>query len=259
VIVIPNHAYLIIIILSIIFILLLAYIIYLYITTPRRTDTKEHTTIVYSSNEETINQVDVNIQEADLTETAEEDSINVVVDDVENDNDDEKVISVNFSISNGSKTPKIRYNYSMIGRIHQAPKESIERYNQIKNFILAYDGVKPSMRWKYENFIFKGRNAIQLRLQGKTIRIYFDLDYNEFKDSKYNVSFADAKILRSTQVMMRVKSPRALKYALERIQITFEKLGNKQNEIQNVDYTLPYFDLNTLISKDLVKVNTLKK
>lgn len=253
-IIIPNHAYLIIIILAIIFIIFVIYITYLYLTTPKKAENEEQTTIVNISNEEKLNQI--TIEETPIYEENE---------DVENDfdEDDEDSIAVNIPIVDGNvtiaNTPKIRYNYSMIGRIHQAPKESIDRYNQIKNFILSYDDIKSSMHWKYENFVYKGRNAVQLRLQGNTIRVYFDLDYNEFKDSKYNVSFVDSKILSSTPVMMKVKGSRALKYALELIQMTFEKLENKQHKIQNVDYALPYYDLDTLISKGLVKVATSKK
>lgn len=252
VIIIPNHAYLIIILLAILYVLLAGYIIYLYITTPRK-----------SEKDETINQIDVIIQEVDFTETTEEDSNNDI-DDVDEDEDDDEldfstnvpIADVNIDLTN---TPKIRYNYSMIARIHQAPKEAMERYNEIKNLILSNDDIKEAMHWKHENFVYKGRNAIQLRLQGKTIRVYFDLDYNEFKDSKYNVSYVDSKILSSTQIMMKVKGPRALKYALELIQITFEKLGNQQHEIPNLDYTLPYYDLDTLINKGLVKEVTSQR
>ncbi|VEU79822.1 hypothetical protein [Haploplasma axanthum] len=55
----------------------------------------------------------------------------------------------------------IRYNYSFVARMHQAPKESQERFSEIKNYLLTYEDVTIRKSWRNERFMYHGRPVVK--------------------------------------------------------------------------------------------------
>ena len=55
-------------------------------------------------------------------------------------------------------------------------------------------------------------------------------------------------------MLIKVKSERSLKYALELIEEMIKKLEIEKGAEQNVDYTMPYETTEALAERDLVKI-----
>lgn len=152
------------------------------------------------------------------------------------------------------ETP-IRYNYSLEAHIMLAPKESLERYLDIKNYILRYSEIKISDSWKFERFKYGARTLAKITLQGQVLRIYFDLDPKEFENTVYNVKDESSKVNhRLTPTQLVVRGNRGVKHAKELIDLYFSKLGVEIGE--KVNYEVPNYEVTRedLIIKGLIKV-----
>lgn len=153
----------------------------------------------------------------------------------------------------------IRYNYSFIARLHQAPLESQERFSDLKNYLLSYEDVKVSHSWRYERFMYQGKPIVKIWIHGNTMKLYFNLDPTQFDDTKYNVeNVSSARMHETTPTLLLVSGPRLLDYAKELVDLYMKDTGSNKNEEPNVDYTLPYQDKKTLINRQLIKIKELK-
>ena len=149
----------------------------------------------------------------------------------------------------------IRYNYSLKAHIRLAPLESLERYLKIKNHIMSYPNVKISNSWKFESFKYGTRTLAKITLQGKTLRIYFDLDPTELENTVYNVKNEGSKANhKSTPTMFVVRGNRGVKHANELVDIYFKKLNIKRGD--DLVYEVPNYTetFEELIEQGLIKV-----
>lgn len=170
---------------------------------------------------------------------------------------------LNLSQSNEIETKKVGFtrlcgeswSYSLTARMHQAPAESMMRYNQIKNQILSYPGTKSRTSWTYERFIHDGKTIVKLTLSGQTIRIYFNLDKTDLEQNICQLKFQSIKEHETTPYMMLIKGNRNLHHALQIINLILQKTGNSPKSILEIDYRLPYLSKSELIEKGLVKIN----
>lgn len=149
----------------------------------------------------------------------------------------------------------IRYNYSLKAHIKLAPQESIERYLKIKNHIMSYPDVKISESWKFESFKYGARTLAKITLQGKTLRIYFDLDPAQFENTVYNVKDEGGKVNhKTTPTMFVVRGNRGVKHANELIDIYFKALNIKRGD--DLEYVVPNYTetFEELVEQGLIKV-----
>lgn len=154
---------------------------------------------------------------------------------------------------------KVRYNYSLEARIHQAPRESIARFDELKNYILSFPKISVLKSWKYESFIYKEKTIIKITLNGQVMKVYFNLEPDQFLYSKYNIKYDKSKEHKSTPAMLRVKGGTGVEYAKELVYMVMKKLGLKEGKLQKESYALPYLDKDTLIEKGLILVNDKKE
>lgn len=148
-----------------------------------------------------------------------------------------------------------KLNYSMDAYVSLADDETIERFNEIKNHIYSYPNIKESKSWKFERYSYGVRTLAKITLQGKVMRIYLDLDPNEFVDSVYNITDESSKVNhKQTPVMLRIRGPRGVNHAKQLIDIYFAKVAVKQNEVTERDYGIEKLTKEELIEKGLIKV-----
>ena len=120
---------------------------------------------------------------------------------------------------------------------------------------MSYKGVKARGSWNYEAFN-KGRiQCAKLNIKGKTLTLCINLDPEEYNVNKYhfNDMSENAKYAK-TPMLLKVRSDRALKYALELIDEMMKKLQIPESKLQSVDYHMPYENTDELVKKGLVKV-----
>ena len=155
---------------------------------------------------------------------------------------------------NGVVVP-VRYRTSFMSRLIQSEEPIQTYYTIVKNYLLAFKGVKARTSWNFESFN-KGRiQCAKLNVKGSAFQVYLGLDTNEYSEDKYHFVYAgDKPKLDKVPMMMKVKSERSLKYTLELIDEVMAKNGIEKTEVPEVDYHMPYESTEALVDKDLVKV-----
>ena len=143
---------------------------------------------------------------------------------------------------------------SFTAKIIQSPDEVKKVYSQIKNSLLALDGVKDRTSWDFESFN-KGRlQCAKLNFKGKTLAIYVNLDPNEYSVSKYHhQDVSSSAKYASVPMMIKIKSDRALKYALELIDELAKKHGLSKGAVSNETYYTETKTNEELLAEGLIK------
>ena len=147
---------------------------------------------------------------------------------------------------------------SFTANIIQADPETVKYYySELKNYALSFKGVKARMSWRYEAFK-KGRDQLlRMKIRGKSICLYCALDPEKFDKTKYFQEAIDAKMFESVPMLVKIKSPRGLKRAMELIDATMEKFGiAKDPKAKRVDYVAehPFEKTKALVEKGLIKI-----
>ncbi|MBE6699921.1 MAG: hypothetical protein E7584_06780 [Ruminococcaceae bacterium] len=149
-----------------------------------------------------------------------------------------------------------RYRRSFMSRLVQSQGEVQEYYSEIKNKLLSYKGVKSRISWGNESFN-KGRNYIaKVNAKSKTLYLYLALDPATLEEGTYNFEDMSAKKkYENVPVLIKIKGPRKLKYALELIdKICQENLALPEvKNFEPTDYTVPYWTTEELVKTGLVK------
>ncbi|MDE5755894.1 MAG: hypothetical protein K2I23_02260, partial [Clostridia bacterium] len=131
-----------------------------------------------------------------------------------------------------------------------------EYYSQLKNELLAHRKINDRMSKKRESFRFGRECVARMSIRGKTLKLYLALDPNDYVDTKYIVEDAsDVKSYADTPLVMKIKNPRRLKYALELIDVVMAKYGVKlKRDLMETDYVsdLPFESTEDLMEKGLV-------
>ncbi len=132
------------------------------------------------------------------------------------------------------KTPIIRIPFT--DRILDADKEMKDNYNELKNEILSW-GVKSRVSNSGDTFRLHRKTYIKLTIAGKSLKLYFALDPNEYKESTIPVQDAgDKAVYAEIPLIFKVKSPLSLRRAKQLIQDVMEKDGLEQGEVGTVNW-----------------------
>ena len=168
---------------------------------------------------------------------------------VEEEERDEDVIVVT---ENGA-TFRIQFVKSFTAKLIQSGDETKSYYQELKNEILSYKGVRNRVSWHYESFN-EGRNQlVKIAVRGKTLCLYFALDMKDFKGSKYRVELCESAKYAAVPCMYRIKNDRRCEYAKDLIAMVMEKFGLVKGEQQIVEYSFPYENNEALLAKGLIK------
>ncbi len=149
-----------------------------------------------------------------------------------------------------------RYRRSFMSRLVQSQGDVQAYYGEIKNKLLSYKGVKGRVSWGNESFN-KGRTYIaKVNAKSKTLYLYLALDPTTLEEGAYNFEdMSGKKKYENVPVLIKIKGPRKLKYALELI----DKICNENlalpavKNFEPADYTLPYWSTEELVKTGLVK------
>ena len=149
-----------------------------------------------------------------------------------------------------------RYRRSFMSRLVQSQGDVQAYYSEIKNKLLSYKGVKGRISWGNESFN-KGRTYIaKVNAKSRTLYLYLALDPTTLEEGTYNFEDMSAKKkYENVPVLIKIKGPRKLKYALELIdKICQENLALPTvKNFEPTDYTVPYWTTEELVKTGLVK------
>ena len=190
--------------------------------------------------------------EENFVEESEEDSIEDTEEEPAAPESDEE--SDESPVADG-QVVMVSYRSSFMSRLIQADADIQDYYTVIKNTLLSYKGVKARASWNYESFN-KGRiQCAKLNIKGRTLSLYLALAPEEYNATKYH--FVDASgngKFDKVPMMLKIRSDRALKYAVELIEELMKAHGIEAGPAQNVDYRMPYETTEALAERDLVKI-----
>ena len=146
---------------------------------------------------------------------------------------------------------------SFTANLIQSNPQVKKYYNEIKNLILSYEGVKSRINWRLESF-GKGRtNLFKLKIRGKTICLYCALNPDEFDKARYFHEKSDAKTFAQTPMLIRIKSDRGLRRAKTLSELVMQRFEiAKKSEASTVDFAgyYPYETTKHLVGRGLVKI-----
>ncbi len=118
-----------------------------------------------------------------------------------------------------------------------APYETKEYYNEIKNYLTMYRA-KGRISSSCETFRYKGLVA-KVALGGKSVKVFLALDTAIIDENpKYHLKdFSEKKRYQEVPVMIKVRSPRSLKYFKELVDIMMANRGVKpKRNFEPTDY-----------------------
>lgn len=156
----------------------------------------------------------------------------------------------------GEVTLVYRYRKSFLAKMALAEDTVKGYYNELKNALLAYKGVKCRTSWGYEAFN-KGRTKLaRMDVKTKSLYLYLAIDPQSLVDTKYNFKDMSAKKkYAATPVLMKIRGERKFKHALELIEkICGEALQLKRLETEPTDYRLPMMSQDEMVEAGYVKM-----
>ncbi|MBR7116182.1 MAG: hypothetical protein IKC87_00525 [Clostridia bacterium] len=153
------------------------------------------------------------------------------------------------------KVVKFRYRKSFASRLIQADDRIKEYYTAVKNKLLSYKGVKARTSWSFES-CNKGRiQCAKLNIRGKALLVYLNLNTENYNVKKYHFkNVSDKAKYEDVPMLLRVRSDRGLKYALELIGEMMGVLGIPEGKIHSEDYHIPYRTTEQLVDEGLIKL-----
>lgn len=145
---------------------------------------------------------------------------------------------------------QIKYIKSFSAKLSQANKDIKKYYNAIKNHALTYRKANSRISWHYDAIKVGSEPILKFAIRGKTLCIYYSL----FEvDEKYKVERIESKKYEDSPFLYRIKNDRRCEYAKELVDIAMRRLHIPKVNDSNKDFSIPYEDTKTLISKGLIK------
>lgn len=122
-------------------------------------------------------------------------------------------------------------------KIVKAEKETQEKYNELKNEILAY-GASSRLSIAGDTFRLHRKAYVKITLVGKTLKVYFALNPNDYAESKIPVADAsDKSAYEEVPALLKVRSKLSVKRAKELVAAAFAADGiEKVDEVGNHNF-----------------------
>ncbi len=132
------------------------------------------------------------------------------------------------------KKPIIRIPFTE--RMINADAEMQNNYNELKNEILSY-GVNSRVSNSGDTFRLHRKTYIKITIAGLSLKLYFALNPDDYKDSTLPIQNAGHKgIYEEIPLVFKVKSGLSMRRCKQLIADVFEKNGLEQGEIGNIDW-----------------------
>lgn len=153
---------------------------------------------------------------------------------------------------NGAYEFGLKYDYSFEAKLCLASDEVKGFYREIVTFARAY-GVKVVRSWARER-IYLGRNLFALiTFKGKKLALAFALD-PKTADPKYHAfDMSETKKFERTPMLMRITSPRKVKFALNLLTDMFAGAGIENKNLTVTADTIPHKSKEQLMQENLIK------
>ena len=121
-------------------------------------------------------------------------------------------------------------------RIITADLDTKANYNEIKNELLSY-GVKSRLSRGGDTFRLGGKEYAKIYLVGKTLKVYFALSPEDYKDSTYPIEDVGHRPnYAGMPLLFKVRSKLSVRRCKELIKAACEKDGLAQKEVKDTNW-----------------------
>lgn len=111
----------------------------------------------------------------------------------------------------------------------EADELILKRYDELKNYILRYKGVKSRVSNDFDSFNMGRTQLFKLGFSTQSLKLYLNLDYSTVESRLKCKDVSHKKAYAQVPVFLRIKSPRAMKNAKYLIEKVVERFNLKEN------------------------------
>lgn len=126
---------------------------------------------------------------------------------------------------------------AFIEKLMNLAPEKKANYNELKNLIMAHDGLKNRVTKNFDTF-YTNKIVCKIGVVGKGVRLYLDLDPSQYPTGQFpHRDVSDKKRHKQTPFMMKITSPLSMRRAARLIDDLFINLKMPANpEYKQKDY-----------------------
>ena len=162
-------------------------------------------------------------EEEEEIKVADEDSPSILTDSL-------FAINEYSSLDLSSDEPKPIYvEKNFAQKLLEADEEILSRYNELKNYMLSYKGVKSRVSNDFDSFNIGRTPLIKLGYSTKSLKLYLNLDFDTVEPRLKCKNAGHKKAYEQVPVFLRIKSPRAMKNAKYLIDKVVERFSLNKN------------------------------
>lgn len=149
------------------------------------------------------------------------------------------------------------YVYSFTSKLIITQNPNQLYYDDLKNELLSYNGIKARMSFKHETFSFRKNLCAIMNIRGKTLYLYFPLDAEKC-DAKYRLE--NVTLNKKQLARLKIKSDRSVKYAKQLIalQMAITKTEKCEDYLFS-NYRKPYKTIWQMLELGLIKYSNKSK
>ena len=153
----------------------------------------------------------------------------------------------------GAGEGSVYYRKSLAAKLMLGDSAVKEYYVGIYNKFTARAGVRARASFGHVTFYFKGKPLALITVIGKTLRVYYALDFEDLEPKYHAADCSKIRKYAATPAMLKVRSNRAYGYALELAEKTLAGIPEIKPHfvLQASDY--PKRDIEQLIPEGLVR------
>lgn len=142
---------------------------------------------------------------------------------------------------------------SFTAKLCQASADQKKFYGEIKNALLEYKRVNSRISWSYDSFNLGREKKAKIAFRGKTMVIYLALNPDDYEGTKYYThNVGGVKKFEDTPMMIKIKSARGVKHAIELIGVMLDGVVKVKDFVPET-YKFSYKSDKKLIEEGLAK------
>ncbi|MBO5712979.1 MAG: hypothetical protein J6R88_02095 [Clostridia bacterium] len=125
---------------------------------------------------------------------------------------------------------KVYEDKNFVQKMLEADPIILDRYAELKNYILKYKGVKSRISNNYDTFNTGRTQLFKLCTSGKSLKLYLNLPFEDVEPRLKCKYEGDKKAYEQVPTFLRIKSDRAMKNAKYLIEMVATRFNLKENK-----------------------------
>ena len=155
----------------------------------------------------------------------------------------------------------IRYKWSALSRLYNAPDELRYYYLVLRRLLMSYKKVRSNISWNFDSYFLGRKQLAKLKIRGKALMVYLAFDPKEMEGTKYRgKDVSKFSTYKQVPFCYRVNGKRKLNYAMELIRQLMADTPCVEPEyvsLAQIGEAIPYADFETLFLEGLLKIGMI--